>query len=207
MGVVLGVHLLPSTGEFTYDTVAHQGAASGGALAGAQHLLRAGRIEDRLFLCDRPIAGRASRMHDGLGRLRLVRQFARRRELPNLSLDELHRRVVSAMERQRLCRRQLARVGPDAIVERPHSPSRRCRAAARLRRHAVRSEHRALHPRFEGARLQGRLLSVHLDDRVGLSLARAHHLLRRTSARRRRARSTPFSARRRRRSSRRIRSI
>jgi hypothetical protein len=31
---VLGVHLLPSTGEFTYDVVAHQGAASGSAFAG-----------------------------------------------------------------------------------------------------------------------------------------------------------------------------
>ncbi len=31
MPSVLGVHLLPSTGEFTYDTVAHQGATAGGA--------------------------------------------------------------------------------------------------------------------------------------------------------------------------------
>ena len=34
MPSVLGVHLLPSTGEFTYDTVAHQGPAAGGAFAG-----------------------------------------------------------------------------------------------------------------------------------------------------------------------------
>jgi hypothetical protein len=33
MPSVLGVHLLPSTGEFTYDTVAHRGATAGGALA------------------------------------------------------------------------------------------------------------------------------------------------------------------------------
>jgi uncharacterized protein (TIGR02217 family) len=33
MGFVSGVHLLPATGEFTYDTIAHQGAQAGGAMA------------------------------------------------------------------------------------------------------------------------------------------------------------------------------
>ncbi|MGA2492046.1 MAG: glycoside hydrolase TIM-barrel-like domain-containing protein [Roseiarcus sp.] len=32
MASLLGVHLLPATGEFTYDTIAHQGAVAGGAL-------------------------------------------------------------------------------------------------------------------------------------------------------------------------------
>ncbi len=34
MGFVGGVHLLPSTGEFTYDTIAHQGQRLGGAMLG-----------------------------------------------------------------------------------------------------------------------------------------------------------------------------
>src|SRR5579883_532950 len=34
MGFIGGVHLLPATGEFTYDTVAHQAAQAGGAMAG-----------------------------------------------------------------------------------------------------------------------------------------------------------------------------
>jgi hypothetical protein len=34
MASLLGVHLLPATGEFTYDTIAHQGAVAGGALKG-----------------------------------------------------------------------------------------------------------------------------------------------------------------------------
>ena len=32
MASLSGVHLLPATGEFTYDTIAHQGAVAGGAL-------------------------------------------------------------------------------------------------------------------------------------------------------------------------------
>jgi uncharacterized protein (TIGR02217 family) len=34
MGYIGGVHLLPSTGEFTYDTIAHQGQRLGGAMLG-----------------------------------------------------------------------------------------------------------------------------------------------------------------------------
>src|SRR5579872_3465697 len=34
MGFIGGVHLLPATGEFAYDAVAHQGAQAGGAMAG-----------------------------------------------------------------------------------------------------------------------------------------------------------------------------
>ena len=34
MASALGVHLLPATGEFAYDVVAHQGAVAGGALTG-----------------------------------------------------------------------------------------------------------------------------------------------------------------------------
>ena len=75
MGFIGGVHLLPATGEFTYDTVAYAGrAASAPSLLADQHFLRARRLEDRLFLFDRPVAGRASRMHDGVARLRLVLQ-------------------------------------------------------------------------------------------------------------------------------------
>lgn len=33
MGFVAGVHLLPSTGEFTYDTVAYVGARLGASLS------------------------------------------------------------------------------------------------------------------------------------------------------------------------------
>src|SRR5271163_2502008 len=35
MASLLGVHLLPSTGEFTYDTVPHQGAAPAGSSLGS----------------------------------------------------------------------------------------------------------------------------------------------------------------------------
>ena len=34
MTFVAGVHLLPATGEFAYDTIAHQGARLGGAMEG-----------------------------------------------------------------------------------------------------------------------------------------------------------------------------
>ncbi|HLH49907.1 MAG TPA: hypothetical protein VKV96_11240, partial [Roseiarcus sp.] len=33
MGFIGGVHLLPATGEFAYDTIPHQGAEAGGAMA------------------------------------------------------------------------------------------------------------------------------------------------------------------------------
>ncbi len=66
----------PSTGEFTYDTIASSGRARRRAARGDQHVLRAGRLEDRYLLRDRPVAGGASRMHDGLARLRLVLRLA-----------------------------------------------------------------------------------------------------------------------------------
>ena len=44
MTFVAGVHLLPATGEFTYDTIAHQGARLG-SHAGL-NILCAGRFED-----------------------------------------------------------------------------------------------------------------------------------------------------------------
>ena len=63
-------------------------------------------------------------------------------------------------------RRRVAGLGPDAgsagLIPIP------TRRQLHLRRHAVRPEHRALHPRPEGARLQRRLLSVPADDRAGL---------------------------------------
>src|ERR1700690_1552837 len=34
MGYIAGVHLLPATGEFTYDTIAHRGAMATGVFAG-----------------------------------------------------------------------------------------------------------------------------------------------------------------------------
>ena len=77
------------------------------------------------------------------------------------------------------------------------------RRRRRLRRHAERPERRALHPRSQGARLQGRLLSVPADDRRRAIPGAGDHATRPTCRARRPTPSPPSSAPRRRRCSRR----
>ena len=57
-------------------------------------------------------------MRDRLDRLRLVRQLARGGELPSLSGDEFHRRIVYAKLGRVVDRRRLARLRPDAELDR-----------------------------------------------------------------------------------------
>ena len=197
MGYIIGVNLLPSTGEFTYDTIPYLGQrvtetrltsinryANGGPLAGT------GTVTDYSIALNK-LQAAVSRLHDRRGRRRLVRQFDRCHRLPDLSVDHLHQRHVSAGLRRLGC---LALLEPDAIVAGPH-PDSAGRRRLHLRRHAVGSIDRPLHPRSEIPRAARRLLSVHPDDGERRALARPHHLQRRrTFPARRRPRSTISSA-------------
>jgi hypothetical protein len=59
MGFVGGVHLLPATGEFTYDTIPYQAAQAGGAMAGVNTFYAAGGSKtDYSFAIDQLQAAR-----------------------------------------------------------------------------------------------------------------------------------------------------
>ena len=139
--------------------------------------LCAGRLEDRLFLRDRPVAGRASGMQTVSLVVRLVLQ------LGNAATCHIYPSTIfcsarsCGSRRRRLRRRRTgwSRASPTDFPGR-HPDSDRRRRLLCLRRHAVRPVDRPLHPGPEGARLQGRVLSVPARDRGRLSVARPDHL-------------------------------
>ena len=91
----LGVHLLPASGEFVYDTLPYSGAQRVAAGLGPYSNMNtfARRLsDDRLFAVDRPVAGRAPRMRDRLAGLRVVLRLRGRLVLQHLSVDQLSAR-------------------------------------------------------------------------------------------------------------------
>ena len=96
MGFISGVHLLPATGEFTYDTIAYQGQRLGGAMLADQHFLCAGGSDtDYSIAIDQLQAA-----HPECATVSIVCAWfgerRNRRLLPDLSVDDLYRRVVPA---------------------------------------------------------------------------------------------------------------
>ena len=94
----------PPTGEFTYDTIAYRGAAQR-RRARLQPMntssRRAAPKTDYSYSIDQ-LAGRASRMRDGLGRLRLVLRRADAGACHIYPSTNYHRRDVSQAERVRI---------------------------------------------------------------------------------------------------------
>ena len=74
----------PGSSLTTRSPIGSQRVVAGWQRLSHEHLLRAGRLEDRLFLRDRPVAGAAPRMRDGFARLRLVLQLGGRESNCNI---------------------------------------------------------------------------------------------------------------------------
>ena len=179
MGYINGVNLLPSTGEFTYDTIAYLGQRVTESTLTLDQSLRQRRSDwrdaarppttpSRSTICRRNFpAARRSRWSSPGSAIRPISPPAR----------STRRRPTSTERFQQAVRRLrcLALFGPDAILGGP-DPDPADRRRLHLRRHAVRPIDRPLHPRSEIARAAGRVLSVHPDDRVRRALARPHHL-------------------------------
>ena len=98
MTYINGVNLLPSTGEFTYDTIPYLGQrVTESSLTSINRYASGGvRLDHRLHDRAEQPAGRVSGLHDRCAGRRLVRQFDRHHRLPDLSVDDLHQRHVPA---------------------------------------------------------------------------------------------------------------
>ena len=144
MGFVAGVHLLPSTGEFTYDTVAHQGQRLGGAMAPINTFFAPGGAKTDCSYAIDQLQAAHPECADSVDGMRVVWRQRDRRPLPDLPLDHIYRRGVRAIVGLVMGRRRVDGLRPDARVGRPHSDPGE-RLELHLWRHAVRSEHRALH--------------------------------------------------------------
>ena len=178
---VTGVHLLPSTGEFAYDTISAVGFQRGSSGLDNATILNffsssPGQPTDytnaiEQFQIDHP------GMQNGQPCHRLVLQFCRCVDLSCLSVDQLHSRRVRAVGGRGLCAGQLDGVWPNrAGFPRPNPAPFAARVNQfRVRRYAKRSQCCPMHPRSQEPWIQCRLLSIFARHSERVSMARTHH--------------------------------
>ena len=180
MTYILGVNLLPSTGEFTYDTVAYLGQrvtetsltsinryANGGPLAGT------GSTTDYTIALDNLQAEFPGCTTVAL----VVSWFGNSTDITACQLYPSTTYIGGAFQQASGAADRVALFRPDAefVGSDRHSAGRR---RVHLWRHAVGSIDRALHSRSQVARAAGRVLSLHPDDGERRAVARPHHLQR-----------------------------
>ncbi len=195
MSYILGVNLLPSTGEFTYDTIAYLGQrvtestltsinryANGGPNAGT------GTVTDYTIAIDNLQA----QFPDCTTVSLVVSWFGNSTDVTACQIYPSTTYIGGSFQQASAGVRCLALLGADAERRRASSRSRQSGGSLHLRRHAVGPVDRALHRRFEVARLPRRILSVHADDGGGPAVARAHRLRARMFPAPRRLRSNAF---------------
>ena len=183
MVFVGGVHLLPATGEFAYDTIPAQGAQR--VAAGLGPLLPmncfyapGGSKTDYSYAIDQLQAAHPECTTVSVVCC-VVFQFGKRRRLQYLPVGRLScsarfgRLDGGVWTRSHWMVSSLTEAG----LPGPHPDSDHGERLLRLRRHAERPLDRPLHPRPEKPRLQGRFLSVPTRDGFRLSLARPDHVL------------------------------
>ncbi len=174
-----GVNLLPSTGEFTYDTIPYLGQrvteatltsinryANGGPDAGT------GTVTDYTIALEQS-AGGISRLHDRRRRRRLVRQLDRCHRLPDLSVDDLHQRHVSSRPpaSSDVWRCSSLTQSSSGLIPIPQVGDAFIYGGTPSDQSIVRCIRD-----LKVARAARRVLSVHPDDGERRALARRHHL-------------------------------
>ena len=171
MGYVAGVHLLPATGEFTYDTIAYNGQRVTGTSQPINTFYAPGGSKtDYSYALDQLQAA-----HPECSTVSIVcAWFGNSLEAGTCQIYPSTTYIGGSFQQNGGGPRLMARVWPQSDFARLDPNSSR-RNELCLRWNSVRSEHRKMYTRFEGARLQGRVLSLPVDDSSGLPLARAHY--------------------------------
>ena len=178
MGYINGVNLLPSTGEFTYDTIPYLGQrvtesvltsinryANGGPSAGT------GTVTDYTI----SLNNLQSEFPGCTTVALVVSWFGNSTDVTACRIYPSTTYINGTFQQALGGSDVLALLKPNPSVHRAHRDSAK-RGHLHLRRDAVRSVDRALHPRSEKPRPARRLLSVHPDDGERRAMARPHHL-------------------------------
>ena len=178
MGYINGVNLLPSTGEFTYDTIAYLGQrVTESTLSSINRYANGGPAAGTGSTTDYTISiNNLQAEYPGCTTVSLVvAWFGNSTDITACqiypSTTYINGTFQQASGGSDVWRCSSLTQSSAGLIPIPQIGER-----LYLWRHAVGPIDRPLHPGSEIARAAGRVLSVHPDDRFGRALARPHHL-------------------------------